>query len=336
MRRPLVHFLSALLICLLCGVSWAATGSRTLSILPFEDLTGTEETSLLMRRLPVELPVKLQRANRSLNLVSRDPEIMEKVIKELSFGSSGFADPQKAPALGKLHGVQAFVGGVIDKQGEQYRCLLQIVDTTTGLIQSGETTAADLESLPNAIAEEVLRVLGLPVTNVERAALQAPGLSTFIRAFKLEQRGDLQDAALAYQQATELEPGFPEAWNNLAGIYRKQGKTDQALQAYRQALAIAPHQAILHANLGNLYFDGNRYDQALQAYSHALELDRALPKVHYNVACIHALQGRKKQALASLEQAFLLLPDLKKQARQDPDLASLRNDKQFQRLTAVR
>ena len=116
----------------------------------------------------------------------------------------------------------------------------------------------------------------------------------------------------------------------------KQKQPEQALQAYQRALKIAPNQAILHANLGNLYFDKSRYDDAMQAYARALELDPGLAKVYYNMGCLHGIQGRIKQAMAALERAFQIAPDMKQKALQDADLASVRNDPEFQRLTATR
>jgi len=253
-------------------------------------------------------------------------------VREMGLGASGLVDARKAPKMGALYGIQAFVKGTVDRQGDQYRCVFQIIDTTTGLLTPGEAMASDPDALSDRIAEEVLRLLGMPAADLRKVALQAPGLKEFGAAFDSEQRGDLTAAARGYQAALKTDPKFPEAWNNLAGIYRKQGQVEEALQAYQQGLAVAPNQALLHANLGNLYFDQNRIDDATREYQKAQQLDDGMPRVHYNMACIHALQGRLQLALSSLERALQLLPELKRAAQQDADLKALRAEPRFRQL----
>jgi len=52
----------------------------------------------------------------------------------------------------------------------------------------------------------------------------------------------------------------------------------------------------------------------------------------YNVACLRATQGRTEDALTLLEEALIMRADLKAGARDDSQLASLRNDPRFQAL----
>jgi quercetin dioxygenase-like cupin family protein len=54
--------------------------------------------------------------------------------------------------------------------------------------------------------------------------------------------------------------------------------------------------------------------------------------LHYNLACLEALAGNREQALASLRRAFELRPELSEWTRADDDLASLRDDPEFQAL----
>ena len=52
----------------------------------------------------------------------------------------------------------------------------------------------------------------------------------------------------------------------------------------------------------------------------------------YNMACIHALAGQPDAAMAELRQAFALRPNLSEFAREDADLASLRDRADYQAL----
>jgi len=46
--------------------------------------------------------------------------------------------------------------------------------------------------------------------------------------------------------------------------------------------------------------------------------------MHYHLACAQALAGREDDALAHLQRAVELRPGIAESARDDPDLASLR------------
>jgi AraC-like ligand binding domain len=54
----------------------------------------------------------------------------------------------------------------------------------------------------------------------------------------------------------------------------------------------------------------------------------------YSLGCLEALEGNADAALGLLERAFAAQPALRRWARDDDDLASLRDDARFQRLTA--
>ena len=56
------------------------------------------------------------------------------------------------------------------------------------------------------------------------------------------------------------------------------------------------------------------------------------PTLHYNVACLEAVEGRTGAALAALRNAIAVRPDVANWARDDNDLASLRDDPEFQAL----
>ncbi len=50
--------------------------------------------------------------------------------------------------------------------------------------------------------------------------------------------GRLQDARIAYAEATQVQPDFADAWNNLAQVLWEQKQTAEALVAIRKAVAL--------------------------------------------------------------------------------------------------
>jgi non-specific serine/threonine protein kinase/serine/threonine-protein kinase len=137
--------------------------------------------------------------------------------------------------------------------------------------------------------------------------------------------------------------------NNLAGLFWKQRRYDEAEPLYRAALAARrralgeDHRVTLQSkhNLAILYWKQGRYDEAEQLYRETYEArQRVLGDDHpetldsiYDLACYQAVLGTREEALRLLGLAVdrgwaeELVFD-------DPDLASLRGDPEFEALLA--
>jgi Flp pilus assembly protein TadD len=77
-----------------------------------------------------------------------------------------------------------------------------------------------------------------------------------------------------------------------------------------------------------------RFDEALVAYLKALALNPEYPLVHYNLACLYAQMGRKAHAIEELKEAERAGFKNKEIIRDDPDLANLLGDPEFEALAA--
>lgn len=101
-----------------------------------------------------------------------------------------------------------------------------------------------------------------------------------------------------------------------------------------RSLAANPHPAMDWFDLGTARYNLKEWDAAIAAYSRALELRAGFPfNSAYNIACCAALKGDKVTALDWLERALDLGFRNLETIRQDADLASLRDDERFRRLT---
>jgi Flp pilus assembly protein TadD len=65
---------------------------------------------------------------------------------------------------------------------------------------------------------------------------------------KVAQLGLWNEALYRWQKATELDPTYASAWNNLAIAYEHDGKFDEAKKAYEKALALEPKNLMIRQN----------------------------------------------------------------------------------------
>ncbi|MBI3851220.1 MAG: tetratricopeptide repeat protein [Verrucomicrobia bacterium] len=100
---------------------------------------------------------------------------------------------------------------------------------------------------------------------------------------------DLQEEEAArdqWEKASELEPGNPAAWNNLANNYSEHGPIKKAFEYYARAIELKPDEALYHHNLGMTVHLFRRaamefynlseqqvFEKALALYRQALKLD---------------------------------------------------------------
>jgi tetratricopeptide (TPR) repeat protein len=74
------------------------------------------------------------------------------------------------------------------------------------------------------------------------------------------------NARAKFEQAVQLAPSSPEAWNMLGYTRRKLGEYDSALQAYDKSLSLKPSYAEAIEYRGEAYLRLKRLDDAKQAY----------------------------------------------------------------------
>jgi quercetin dioxygenase-like cupin family protein len=72
--------------------------------------------------------------------------------------------------------------------------------------------------------------------------------------------------------------------------------------------------------------------RARELLSQGLERHPESGSLYYNLACLEAAQGSREAALAALAKAFSFRQELKAWAREDEDLAGLRDDPEFRSL----
>jgi tetratricopeptide (TPR) repeat protein len=94
----------------------------------------------------------------------------------------------------------------------------------------------------------------------------------------------LEEAALAYRKALEVDPSLVPALINLANIHYRTGELVEAQALYERAIDLEDDFFEAHFNLGNIHHDLGRFRQAQACYEEALRLSPAYADGHFYLA----------------------------------------------------
>jgi Flp pilus assembly protein TadD len=65
---------------------------------------------------------------------------------------------------------------------------------------------------------------------------------------QVAQRGLWREAIYRWERATQLDPTYAAAFNNLAIAYEHEGRLDKAREAYEKAIALDPDNVMIKQN----------------------------------------------------------------------------------------
>jgi predicted O-linked N-acetylglucosamine transferase (SPINDLY family) len=102
-------------------------------------------------------------------------------------------------------------------------------------------------------------------------------------------------------KSLELSPS-PNVWNDLAIMYRSQGRLEKTEMAIRKAISLSPDnsRAYYHAHLASIQAQAGNLKDAIGSYRQALELRPDWPEVYNNIGELLLVMND----LASAEEAF--------------------------------
>ncbi len=140
-----------------------------------------------------------------------------------------------------------------------------------------------------------LRALELPTSP------QTHGVAHICLARLYHSQGNFADAEKHGQHATAMLPKNAEAAFRLADTYVQRGKLDLAKQAYQQALTFDSNLAPVYQGLGKVAFLQNRLEEAVQYYQKALTLAPYHAETYYNLALVHRHLERNPQENAATQ-----------------------------------
>ena len=115
-------------------------------------------------------------------------------------------------------------------------------------------------------------------------------------------------------------PKFLPAYNSLAELQMRQGKTNTAIETLQHALVINPDDPVLLNNLGMCWIVRRDYETALKMFTKAAGIMPENTKYRANMAVALGLMGRDEESLSLFKQ---ILPE----DQANYNLSILRKDK---------
>ena len=294
-------------------ISEPADTQKSIVVLPFVNMSSDPDQEYFSDGLSEELLNVLAQV-KDLRVISR--------TSAFAFKGKDMDIPTIAAQLGVSHVLE----GSVRKAGNDVRITAQLIEVATDSHLWSEAYNRNLENIfeiqeeiSKAIAAELQVTLGTsantgnPTDNLEAWQL-------FLRGRNLYQnRGEaqLERSVSLLKQAVALDPGFAEAWANLAAanIVYGYGRDDDFEAYYRdgrqaalRAIEIDPNNGFAHAVLGLVNVGNLAWEDAMRELDRAIELNpNETNSLLWKGIALNGL-GYVDQALAILLQAEQLDP----------------------------
>jgi TolB-like protein/Tfp pilus assembly protein PilF len=289
---------------------------RSLAVLPFEAMSGDEESTLFTAGIHDDILTQLSKI-RALRVTSRTT-VME-------YADTAMTVPEIAAELGVAH----ILEGAVRRAGNRVRINVQLIDTRADThvwaeAYERELTAENVFAIQAEIALSVARALEAELTREEQEGLRdvptrsMAALDAYHRGrvlFAARTEADDRASVGHFERAVELDPGFAMAW---VGLLRArtwlirtglESDTLPARESLDRALELAPHSAEARLAAGYYYYYGlGDYELALREFAAA---DSLLPdqlETTEALGYIHRRLGHWQESLALSARSLDLDP----------------------------
>lgn len=292
-------------------------GIPVVAVLPFAASGDAEDSVLFADGVHDDLLTQLSRLS-SLRVISRTSVLsyrdVERNIRE----------------IGAELGATVVLEGLVRVVGDQIRINAQLIDARTDEHLWAETfdrslTTANIFEVQGDIARAISTALNAELSPSEQRDLSIVPTSNMAayRAFRRATGGpggnmNQPEFVADLERAVELDPGFVQAWAELAGAYssrsnRPDDDQEMHLQQAENALQQIADQApgsVEHeyAQAYYLYYALKEYDNALAMANRALERKPSDIRLLQLKSWIERRQGRFEERLDTLRRLIVLDP----------------------------
>ncbi len=279
--------------------------TRSIAVLPFQDMTESQDQSYFGDGLAEEL----------LNLLSRGTGL------QVAARTSSFSFREQSLTIAEIASklqVDYVLEGSVRRDGDRLRVTAQLIEGASGYQVWSETFDEGFEnvfSIQDRIAGQITNALEVEIPSKPADVATDPeAYALFLRGrFESRQgsKASYEKAVTLYQDALVLDPGYAPAWAGLANVYNNLGgqglwNRDQGFGLARDAAerAVAAEAEYWGGHV-ELAWIAHRYDGDLSAavahMRQALADERALPQAFGSVAVLLLQLGRVDEAIRILE-----------------------------------
>ena len=126
----------------------------------------------------------------------------------------------------------------------------------------------------------------------------------FNRAWELQRKGELKEAAAEYREVLARAPNYAEAQANLGVVLARLGNYEEAIAAYQAALRLKPELTPILLNLGIAHYRAGQFAKAAEVLERFLSVapDHAQARQLLGVSLVEL--GRDADAITYLEPAL--------------------------------
>ena len=281
----------------------------TLVVLPFANESGDPKQQYFSDGITEELTNALGQ-NAALTVIAWDT-------------ASHYRNSSEGPqAIGQALNVANLLHGSIQREGDQVRVVVELVNTLTGAqVWSNhyDDSLANVFQVQDKISASIaaaLQVKFAAAHSVQTVNPQAHDLVLQANALMKKARtaAPIEQARKLYEQAIALDPGYADAHAGLAGAWNDLTQVStlslkEALPKVREeahkALALDPRNVIALVVLANVDEAEGKIAEAKAGYERALAIDPSNASAHLDYALVLPL----RQALAQTQEAVQLDPD---------------------------
>jgi tetratricopeptide (TPR) repeat protein len=154
-------------------------------------------------------------------------------------------------------------------------------------------------------------------------------------AVNLRKEKRYEEAEEILKNAIQEDAKEWQLWNQLGHVLVATENFTEAASAFETATHLNPNGFWLWLSLGYVRKEMSQIDAAIDATLKATKLGTKPNEVGsalYNLGCYNCIAGRHEEAIGYLDRAFQKDVAIREWAREDTDLESLKNNKQFLRL----
>jgi tetratricopeptide (TPR) repeat protein len=122
------------------------------------------------------------------------------------------------------------------------------------------------------------------------------------RGASLYREGRFDEAARAFEQAAELDPGSLELWESLGWAYRKGGRPDDAREVWTRLLKVDPGRAPLWNQVAAIDIEREDWSAAVESLTMSLTFEPDVSHVRTRLAMALESAGRFEEAARAYEE----------------------------------